>query len=180
MWFLKYLVLVTVVVLRQSLAVSNTTTCHCLPTQSCWPSPQAWSQLNATLTGHLISLLPVAAPCHEPYWDKSTCLGIENQRVDSAWLADQPGALQWENWQGWADQEEECFMVVVRTVECGQGRIPLFAALVETREDIQQVLNFTSAYNIKLVIRNTGHDFLGRSSAPVFWVTLREWRQTMC
>lgn len=159
--------LVVVVALGQAVAVSMTTiTCHCLPTQSCWPSPQAWTQLNASLTGHLIPLLPVAAPCHEPYWDRATCDNIYSQRFDSAWLADQPGALQWENWQGWADREEECFMEVVHWVECGQGRIPLFAALVESTEDIQQVLNFTSVHNIKLVIRNTGHDFLGRSSGP--------------
>lgn len=49
---------------------------------------------------------------------------------------------------------------------CKQGRISLFAAKVQNPQHIQTVVKFAAQHNIKLVIKNTGHDFLGRSSAP--------------
>jgi FAD/FMN-containing dehydrogenase len=37
---------------------------------------------------------------------------------------------------------------------------------VESAAHVQAVVKFATRYNIKLAIKNTGHDFLGRSSAP--------------
>jgi FAD/FMN-containing dehydrogenase len=44
--------------------------------------------------------------------------------------------------------------------------VSLYSAEVETAADIQATVNFAVQYNIKLAIKNAGHDFLGRSSAP--------------
>jgi hypothetical protein len=51
-------------------------------------------------------------------------------------------------------------------VPCGQGRVSLYSAEVESAAQIQAVVNFAAKCNIKIAIKNTGHDFLGRSSAP--------------
>lgn len=37
---------------------------------------------------------------------------------------------------------------------------------VRLTEDIQAALSFAQTYNVPLVIKNTGHDYKGRSSAP--------------
>jgi FAD/FMN-containing dehydrogenase len=39
---------------------------------------------------------------------------------------------------------------------------------VDVRElrDVQEALNFATENNIPVVIKNTGHDYKGRSSAP--------------
>ena len=42
----------------------------------------------------------------------------------------------------------------------------LYSAQVETAAHIQAVVAFATKHNVKLAIKNTGHDFLGRSSAP--------------
>jgi hypothetical protein len=42
----------------------------------------------------------------------------------------------------------------------------LFSAEVQTSQHIQAVVKFGAQHNLKLTIKNTGHDFLGRSSAP--------------
>lgn len=76
------------------------------------------------------------------------------------------GALQWENWEAWPATDEKCYIESLRSKPCEQGRLSLFSAEVQTAQHIQTVVKFAARYNIKLVIRNTGHDFLGRSSAP--------------
>ncbi len=76
------------------------------------------------------------------------------------------GAVQWENWEAWPDKNQYCYVESPESVPCGQGRVSLYSAEVETAADIQATVNFAVRYNIKLAIKNTGHDFLGRSSAP--------------
>ncbi|KAI9040214.1 FAD-binding domain-containing protein [Aspergillus affinis] len=49
---------------------------------------------------------------------------------------------------------------------CGQGRVSRYAAVVETPEDVQATLKFVRKHNIRLVVKNTGHDVTGKSSAP--------------
>lgn len=81
-------------------------------------------------------------------------------------LMDQQGALQWENWEAWPAQNQQCYVESAQSVPCGQGRVSLYSAEVESATQIQAVVNFAVKHNIKIAIKNTGHDFLGRSSAP--------------
>jgi FAD/FMN-containing dehydrogenase len=37
---------------------------------------------------------------------------------------------------------------------------------VQTASQVQEAVRFAHIHNIRLVIKNTGHDFLGRSTAP--------------
>lgn len=53
-----------------------------------------------------------------------------------------------------------------KSIPCAQGRISLYAAEVESAKHIQEVVSFASRHNLKLVVKNSGHDLLGRSSAP--------------
>jgi FAD/FMN-containing dehydrogenase len=76
------------------------------------------------------------------------------------------GALQWENWEAWPEQNQQCYIESPQSVPCGQGRVSLYSAEVETAEHIQAAVNFAVKYNVKIAIKNSGHDFLGRSSAP--------------
>ncbi|RLL97460.1 hypothetical protein CFD26_103817 [Aspergillus turcosus] len=48
----------------------------------------------------------------------------------------------------------------------GQGRLPLYAIHVQSIKDIQRAVEFASKHNLRLSIRNTGHDRAGRSTAP--------------
>lgn len=48
---------------------------------------------------------------------------------------------------------------------CGQGRVANYAVHAETAEDIQEYVKFATKHNLRIVIKNTGHDLLGRSSA---------------
>lgn len=70
------------------------------------------------------------------------------------------------NWEQSLKTNETCYVGSSRTVPCGQGRISEYSVVVEAPEHIQQAVRFAQDNNIRLAIRNTGHDFLGRSSAP--------------
>ncbi|KAJ6014301.1 FAD binding domain protein [Penicillium herquei] len=47
---------------------------------------------------------------------------------------------------------------------CTIGPLAQYAANVTSAADVKEVLDFVKKHNIRLVIRNTGHDYLGRST----------------
>lgn len=51
------------------------------------------------------------------------------------------------------------------TEVCGQGDVPLFGVLAESASDIQIGVNFARTHNLRLTVKASGHDYLGRSTA---------------
>jgi FAD/FMN-containing dehydrogenase len=76
------------------------------------------------------------------------------------------GALQNTIWESSLASTETCLPFSAREQPCHQGRIPLYGAVVESTEEVQTAVRFASKYNIRLIIRNTGHDGAGSSSGP--------------
>jgi FAD/FMN-containing dehydrogenase len=75
-------------------------------------------------------------------------------------------AVEWENWEAWTDKHETCYVESKRSVPCGQGRVSLYSVTAQSTADIQAAVRFAKEHNLRIAIRNTGHDFAGRSSAP--------------
>jgi FAD/FMN-containing dehydrogenase len=50
------------------------------------------------------------------------------------------------------------------TADCTQGGYPTYAVNVSTVAQIQLAVNFARNLNLRLVVKNTGHDFNGKSS----------------
>lgn len=74
--------------------------------------------------------------------------------------------MEWPNWEAWPEQGESCYPDTEKSVPCGQGRVSLYTILAESPQDIQAGVRFAREHNLRLAIRNTGHDFSGRSTAP--------------
>lgn len=149
-----------------AIAAAETGHCRCRPHEDCWPADREWSSLNDTIQGNLVAVRPVASVCHGPEFDVATCKFVKEQWHDSVWRAAQPGAVQWENWEAWAEQNQTCYIESTKDEQCGQGRISLYSAKVQTAEHIQQAVIFAQTHNLRLAIRNSGHDYIGRSTAP--------------
>ncbi|KNG81506.1 FAD/FMN-containing isoamyl alcohol oxidase MreA-like protein [Aspergillus nomiae NRRL 13137] len=145
---------------------SNSSSCRCQPHQSCWPSEQEWNSLNSTINGNLVAVRPIAAVCHEGGRNSSACKEVTAAWTNSTWRAAQPGAVQWENWESWPEHNETCYIESPRNMPCGQGQISLYSTLAKSAFDIQETVKFAKQYNLRLVVKNSGHDFLGRASAP--------------
>lgn len=109
---------------------------------------------------------PVAAACHEPDSDQPACDKVAASWTDSVWRAAEPGAVQWVNWEAWPERNQSCYVHSSVDVPCRQGRVSLYSALVASASHIQHTVNFAKKHNIRFVIKNSGHDFLGRSTAP--------------
>ncbi|XP_002981361.2 uncharacterized FAD-linked oxidoreductase ARB_02478 [Selaginella moellendorffii] len=138
--------------------------CLCTAFQSsCWPDPSAWDTFNSSIDGRLIEVLPPAAPCHESHFDEQACQIVREKWSSPFWRSDQPGAMQASNWEASGDQS--CLISSPRNSSCSQGSVPVYAVNVSTPSHVQSAVKFASAKNIRLVIKNTGHDFFGKSTA---------------
>lgn len=46
---------------------------------------------------------------------------------------------------------------------CDQGVVPTYVIKATRVSDVQAGVNFARKHNMRLIVRNTGHDFMGRS-----------------
>ncbi|CAF0921050.1 unnamed protein product [Didymodactylos carnosus] len=79
--------------------------------------------------------------------------------TDSSWRSDQVGAMQYFSWEN-----VSCSISNIKS-SCTQGSIPVFAVNATWPEHIRATIQFASTNNLRLVIKATGHDLLGRSTA---------------
>jgi FAD/FMN-containing dehydrogenase len=59
---------------------------------------------------------------------------------------------------------ETCYVDSNRTIPCAQGNLPVYGVAVQSADDISKTIKFACSNNLRLVIKNTGHDYLGRST----------------
>ncbi|KAM0263348.1 hypothetical protein ACHAQJ_001204 [Trichoderma viride] len=140
---------------------------NCIPDQSCWPSDADWRAFNATLSGRLRATVMLGSPCFPSSSDynKSTCATILANYNDGDFREQTYGAMAYTEWESCGDAN--CFpsQLAPQSNICSLGRMSAYYVDAEVPTDVQATLQFTNRHNIRLSIKNTGHDFLGRSSA---------------
>ncbi|KAB8231458.1 FAD-dependent oxidoreductase [Aspergillus alliaceus] len=143
---------------------SSNPSCRCRPHESCWPSSGEWNTLNSSVQGNLQAVRPIANLCHGD-GQTDICALVAEQWSNSTWRAEQPGVVQWENWEAWPEHNQSCYIESPQ-IPCGQGRISLYSVVAKSASHIQEAVRFAKLHNLRLAIRNSGHCFLGRSTAP--------------
>ena len=134
--------------------------CRCLSDNAqCWPSSTLWQKFNESIDGRLISPKPSAAPCNLNPSSFNSCTITPVQWHDPFWRDDQPGAMQCSNW------ENSSCSIYYYSSTCNQGSVPILGVKATLPEHVQTTLEFVNTHNLRLVIKNTGHDFAGRSTA---------------
>lgn len=141
-------------------------TCRCLATDPCWPSVDTWNQLNTSLSGGLVAVVPPAKPCHGENINEAECQNVHKNWNDGFWRSDQPGALINVNFEIMSNETWGCQLNVSASTPCTQGNLPVLAARVTSLADVQKAVRFAAKHNLRLVIKNSGHDYIGRSTAP--------------
>ncbi|KAF8554875.1 FAD-binding domain-containing protein [Imleria badia] len=137
-----------------------------------WPSDSAWSSLNATCGGRLQALRPWAAVCYhdDPLYDPNACQTVlSNYKSDIAREA-VASALLWPNWES-CGYDDGCALNYsnpqpVSGETCYQGTTPPISIAISSAQDASNTIKWATANNVKLTIKNTGHDYFGRSSGP--------------
>ncbi|KAI0103176.1 putative oxidoreductase [Nemania sp. FL0031] len=163
-----YIIAATSVALLSWMALVLTTPsllCRCRPWEPCWPSDEEWYLFNASIDGNLHRLRPLGHVCHHPTFHQSACDELSHRARDSGWRASRPEALQDWVWEGELS-DEPCLVGGLRDMPCQQGRVSHYSANVRSALHVQKTIMFAKKHNLRLVIKNTGHDRSGRSSAP--------------
>ncbi|MGE4608439.1 MAG: FAD-binding protein, partial [Myxococcota bacterium] len=118
------------------------------PPTSAWPSKADWDALRKQVHGRLIH---VKAPLDACTLDAGSaeCTASLEQMNNPFYLEDHAGATQTTGW-----------------LDAWTARVSPYAVAAETPEDIVAAVNFAREHRVRLVIKGTGHDYLGRSNAP--------------
>lgn len=126
---------------------NTTTACRCQPDESCWPTSQEWRHLAKQLTGRLIKPVSTLKPCREDAQGAQCALAMLKVH-NPFYLSADPGNAQS---QGWSD--------------AWQYQNSVYAVEAENTADIAAAVDFARNHHLRLVIKGTGHDYLGRSNA---------------
>ncbi|CDR41758.1 hypothetical protein NBRC10512_000926 [Rhodotorula toruloides] len=129
---------------------------YCVPSQPCWPSLDAWSALNASVAGRLIRP-DGPLPCVQP------------QCADADWRLEQPAGvmfLNFETGQGLIpdDPSRTSTSAPTNSSSLPIDRTPAYVLEAHTPSDVSSAVSFAWENRLRLRVKSTGHDYLGRSS----------------
>ncbi|KAK3939191.1 6-hydroxy-D-nicotine oxidase [Diplogelasinospora grovesii] len=139
--------------------------CRAFPGSSDWPEESEWKQLNVSLGGGAPALLrpvPPGAACYptdSTHYNPATCRFLVRQAgLTHFWIDDPLSVLtQWP-------QGGTCMATLNVAGNCTRGGYPEYVVNATTVKHIQAAVNFARNKNVRVIIKNTGHDFGGRST----------------
>ncbi|KAG6827235.1 hypothetical protein H0H93_015753, partial [Arthromyces matolae] len=138
-----------------------------------------WASLNATLGGRLHVAEPFARSCFSTYNGKSVAVNVtacDTRRTNytNTFFRDSvAGAYTYLQTEAClSDPSDQCVLdastvpvpLPSSQTPCNQGSIPDYYVEVNSASDVANVLSFAKKNNVPVSIKNSGHDFLTRSS----------------
>ena len=136
--------------------------CRCFPGDAGWPTTDQWNQFNSTVGGRLIATVPLAAVCHDDSFatfDANKCATLR-----SNWFLPETHLPSSSSAMSYLFTNNSCNPFLPEGTGCTLGNLVSYAVNASSTKDIQQTLAFAQTNNIRLVIRNTGHDYNGKST----------------
>ena len=122
--------------------------CRCAPGQACWPAQAEWQRFGASLHGKLEQPQSPLAACRADAAGQACAEALKNSK-NPFFLQDQPGGTESAGWLGAWNAATSAWAVVARD-----------------SSDIAAAVDFARRNQLRLVVKGTGHDYLGRSNAP--------------
>ncbi|KAH8596904.1 FAD binding domain protein [Bisporella sp. PMI_857] len=135
------------------------TSCRYLPGDSGWPTAAQWRALNATVEGRLIATVPLGSPCHDPSYNAATCASYQSQWQDVPIHLSSSSSVMAPFFAN-----QSCDPFTPRSKPCTLGNYVSYSINATCPGDVIAAVNFAQARNIRFVVRNTGHDYNGRST----------------
>lgn len=142
--------------------VNSTSGCRVYPGDPEWPSDDAWAQLNE-LTGDRVIAdpTPLAAVCYtgEDY-NAAKCA----EYTTAAWQRSYVHMQDPIEMMSPVAQGLTCSPPTLYDSKgCSRGGFPKYVVNATEPKHVQLAVNFARNSGVRLVIKNTGHDFLGKS-----------------
>ncbi|KAK8067554.1 FAD-binding domain-containing protein [Apiospora saccharicola] len=141
----------------------STKHCRVLPGDAEWPSQQEWTKLNQTIGGRLISSVPLGQACYVPTIsaDRPECAKLRDEWVDPKTYYEDPVNVMSPFW---LNNSCTAFIGPAASGTCILGNMASFAVEVDGPKTVADALKFAKEKNMRISIKNTGHDYIGRSN----------------
>ncbi|KAJ5780426.1 hypothetical protein N7457_005586 [Penicillium paradoxum] len=139
----------------------STDGCKVFPGDDQWPSESTWSTLDDLVDGALIKTVPLAASCYTswPQYDAQKCAYVSAEWNNSNIHAADSASAMWPLFEG-----RSCLPTTNASASCTLGGYSSYAVNVSSVAQIQLAVNFARNTGVRLVVKNTGHDFNGKST----------------
>lgn len=135
---------------------------------------RVWNSLNASVDGRLVAGSPLAQPCVDDP-TSALCSEIQHGYLDEVFRSNRPGGFTNAQWESCQATGQQCLLDYTNTSstspigapnKCQMGSVSNYYLDVRSARDVSTAFEFSKTYKIPLVVKNTGHDYKGRSSAP--------------
>lgn len=142
-------------------SVNTTRRCKVYPGDSEWPSDDKWALLDTVTGGRLLTKpVPQAAVCYDgPHYNGAECAKLSANWTNSYIHLADPIEMMSPVYQGLTCSPPSLY----DTKGCTQGGFPWYVINATTPKHIQAGVNFARNTGVRLVVKNTGHDFSGKS-----------------
>ncbi|OOQ85207.1 FAD binding domain protein [Penicillium brasilianum] len=143
------------------------------------PSDHALKTFNTTVSGRVQPLHPFSLPCFSNYngqpvaRDNAACTIIQANYSDPWLRTNSPNGYMNNQAEMWAsDPGDQCLLddtnpadpLAYVNANCQQGNVPSHYLEVQSPRDMIEAFRFSKKSGKQLVIKNSGHDYLTRSS----------------
>ncbi|KAF1962980.1 FAD binding domain-containing protein [Byssothecium circinans] len=135
--------------------------CKVYPGDAAWPSDAAWETLNTLTDNRLFSRpAPQASVCYNgPLYDAAKC-----DELTATWGSSYSHYIDPIEMMSPVAQGMTCLPPnVFDSHNCTRGGFPAYVINATEPKHVQLGVNFARNTGVRLVIKNTGHDFLGKS-----------------
>ena len=136
----------------QQRQVANST-CRVIPIDPQWPSEAVWSELNTTIKGQLIKTVPIGHVCHNSTFNAAKCDEVKAKWNDLDWRTSIPESILSPSFAN-----NSCDPNAARETPCEVGGYAHYSINVSSPLDVSVGLKFARDHNIRLVVKNTGHE----------------------
>ncbi|KAJ7754480.1 FAD-binding domain-containing protein [Mycena metata] len=139
-----------------------------------------WAALNSSIGGRLHVGIPLARPCFTladtaGNINATECAAVRQGWTNNLFLVEQFGAYMNTQWGSCQATAQTCLIDGLNVSDptpsdppnvCEQGSVPPYYIDVRDASDVRKAFAFSEINGVPLVVKNTGHDYKGRSSAP--------------
>ncbi|RGP69085.1 6-hydroxy-d-nicotine oxidase [Fusarium longipes] len=135
--------------------------CKAYPGTSDWPSHKTWVRLNGTLNGHLLAPPPPGAVCHKewPTYNSDICSNVADAWKTYDFHTENPISVIYDQYPNWTCLPDADY-------PCSDAGYPAYVINATKPEHVKIGVDFARKHNVRLIVKNTGHDYMGRSVAP--------------
>lgn len=147
--------------LSGTLPRNSSSKCKVYPGDRDWPSDDVWESLNKMVDGKLLNRPdPLAAVCYNgPSYNPAECAKVTTHWNESYSHFGNAVEMMSPVAQGMTCLPPNIF----DSHNCTRGGFPMYVINATEPKHVQMGVNFARNTGVRLVVKNTGHDFLGKS-----------------